>query len=153
MLESNQRIVTAYEDPESFFVEISKLEGLPLAKGCVPTMEEQANAIDFSQFWTEQSWDRAVTAATTADVIIVSLSGNTDLPIPVQRWMENWPHYERTNHHSLVVVFGSEPSNLAKQNALISYFQHVAASHGLDFYCNQTDQQALVNQPAHFQAN
>ena len=143
MIGSNAKIVTAYEDSESF-AKISKLKGLFESTGCILTQEE-TTAIDFSRFWTEQSWGRAVVAATNADLIIVSLSGRTELPLPVQRWMESWPHYERVKHPSLVVVFGSEESNVSKQNALITYFQQIAESHGLDFFCNRTDPQAFVS--------
>ncbi len=134
MLKADSKIFVAYEDPNSFSA-ISKFNGFPEVMPKIPN-PEGSDAIDFSHFWTEKSWGDAVTAVSEADVIIVSLSGHADLPIPVRRWMETWPHYKQAHHTTLLVVFAAEPTNASKQNVLISYFQQIAENHGLDFLCN-----------------
>jgi hypothetical protein len=134
MLRADSKIFIAYEDPGSFSA-ISKFDGFPEVMPKIPN-PESSEAIDFSHFWTEESWGNAVTAVTRADVIIVSLSGQSDLPVPVRRWMETWPHYKQAHQTTLLVVFATEINNASKQNVLISYFQQVAEKHGLDFLCN-----------------
>ena len=141
---SNTKIITAYEDSKCF-AEIGKCADLLEFTGGIPAPEE-SNAIDFSRFWTEQTWGTAVTASQTANVIIVSLSGRTDLPMPVQRWIESLPNYEPMNHPALVVVFGGDEANVQKQNDLISFFQQIAESHGLNFFCNRIEPQTLLSQ-------
>jgi len=141
---SNTKIITAYEDSKCF-AEIGKCADLLEFTGGIPAPEE-SNAIDFSRFWTEQTWGTAVMASLTVNLIIVSLSGRADLPMPVQRWMESLPHYEPVNHPALVVVFGGEEACVPKQNALISYFQQIAESHGLDFFCNRLEPQTSLSQ-------
>lgn len=107
------------------------------------------DTVNFSEFWMEKSWGHAVTAVTEADVIIVSLSGRTDLPVPVRRWMDTWPNYKQMNHITLVVVFGSEAAEGTAQNVLISYFQEIAKEHGLDFLCHREGaKKAPANPPA-----
>jgi hypothetical protein len=134
MLKTSSKIFIAYEDSDSLSA-LAKVAVLPEGMPRIPNQEEM-DAINFSGFCAEQSWGNAVTAATTADIIIVSLSGRMDLPVPVRRWMESWPKYEQINHTTLVVVFGAEPTDAAKQNVLISYFQQIAENHGLDFRCH-----------------
>jgi hypothetical protein len=134
MLKAESKIFIAYEDSDSFS-EISRFDAFPENMPRIPNKEER-DTVNFSEFWAEKSWGQAAAAATTADLIIVSLSGRSDLPVPVQRWMESWPNYEQASHTTLVVVFGTEPTDGSRQNVLISYFQQIAKNHGLDFLCN-----------------
>jgi hypothetical protein len=144
MLKTDSKIFVAYEDADSFSA-IPKFHGFPEAMPQIPNQEEMDTVV-FSEFWTEKSWANAVTAVTGADMIIVSLSGRADLPVPVQRWMESWPNYEPASHPTLVVVFGTELTEDSRQNVLISYFQKIAENHGLDFLCNCEGAKSL---PAH----
>jgi hypothetical protein len=133
MSRADSKIFIAYEDSGSFSA-ISKFESFLGAVSPIPN-REKTDVLNFSEFWAEESWARAVTAVTRADMIIVSLSGSMDLPVPVRRWMEAWPNYEQVNHVTLVVVFKDELTDGVRQNVLISYFQEVAKNHGLDFLC------------------
>jgi hypothetical protein len=131
-MKADSKFFVACEDSDSFSA-ISKLDVFPEAMPRIPNKEE---TIVFSEFWAEKSWANAVTAVTGANIIIVSLSGHMDLPVPVRRWMETWPNYEQASHTTLVVVFGTEPTDSSRQNVLISYFPKIAENHGLDFLCN-----------------
>ena len=93
--------------------------------------------VGFAAFWAEKSWRDAVTAVMAADLIIISLSGRGDLPVPVQRWMDTWPLYKRASHTTLVVVFGTEAPEGLRRDVLTAYFQQVAETHGLDFQCSR----------------
>jgi len=134
MSSTDSKIFVACEDSNSFSA-ISKLETFPGAMPQIPSQEEMETVV-FSEFWAEKSWGHAVAAVSEAKIIIVSLSGHTDLPVPVRRWMESWPNYEQASHPTLVVVFGAEPTDGSRQNVLISFFQQIAENHGLDFLCN-----------------
>jgi hypothetical protein len=132
MLNSNSKFIVACENTASFAgIPAVFPENLPR----IPNREEM-DTVNFSEFWDERSWGNAVTAATTAHIIIVSLSGRMDLPIPVRRWMESWPNYEPQNHPTLIVVIENEEAEASKQNVLISYFQKIAENHGMGFLCH-----------------
>jgi hypothetical protein len=134
MQKDHAKVFIAYEDSDSFSA-ISKFGVFPEVMPRTPTREEM-ETVNFSGFWEELSWGKAVTAATGADIIIVSLSGRMDLPVPVQRWMEGWPNHEEASHTTLVVVFGTEQRDSSKHHVLISYFQQMAENHGMDFLCH-----------------
>jgi hypothetical protein len=134
MFKAGSKILIAYEDSDSFSA-ISRLDVIREDMPQIPKREKM-DTVNFSEFWAEKSWGKAVAAATTADMIIVSLSGHMDLPVPVRRWMESWPNYEQASHITLVVVFGTEPADGIRQSVLFSYFQRIAENHGLDFLCN-----------------
>jgi hypothetical protein len=131
-MKADSKIFVACEDSDSFSA-ISKLDVFP---GTMPQIPDKEETIVFSEFWAEKSWANAVAAVTGASIIIVSLSGHADLPVPVRRWMDAWPNYDHASHTTLVVVFGTEPTDSSRQNVLISYFQKIAENHGLDFLCN-----------------
>lgn len=133
MLKSDSKIFIAYEDVDSFSA-LSKFD--IFAEAPRMASREEMDTVNFSEFWAEKSWGHAVAAVTRADVIVVSLSGRMDLPVPVRRWMDTWPNYNEVNHITLVVVFGTEPAEGPTQNILISYFQQVAKEHGLEFLCH-----------------
>jgi hypothetical protein len=141
-MKADSKIFVACEDSDSFSA-ISKLDVFP---GAMPQITDKEETIVFSEFWAEKSWANAVTAVTGANIIIVSLSGHADLPVPVRRWMDAWPNYDHASHTTLVVVFGAEPADSSRQNVLISYFQKIAENHGLDFLCNCD---TAKNVPAH----
>ena len=147
------KVLTVYGDPEAQ----RKTTHLEHLFNALPRMKDQEqvvnSAIDFSLFWQAQFWGEAVTAAISADVIVVSLSGRTDLPVPVQRWMESWPHYERSSHTTLVVAFDAKLENDPKQDTLRSYFQKTAELHGLEFMWGCIEASESASQPLSFQAN
>jgi hypothetical protein len=144
MRKTDSKFFVAYEDADSLS-EISKFDVFPEAMPVIPN-QEKMNVIIFSEFWAEKPWANAVRAVTTADIIVVSLSGRMDLPVPVRRWMESLPNYEQTSHPTLVVVFGDDSANESRHNVIISYFQQIAESHGLEFVCNCDSAKTL---PAH----
>jgi hypothetical protein len=137
MLKAGSKIFVAYENSDSF----SAISRFDVIHGDMPQIpdKEKMETVNFSEFWAEKSWGNAVAAATTAHMIIVSLSGHMDLPVPVRRWMESWPNYEQASHITLVVVFGADSTDGIRQNDLLSYFQQIAVNHGLDFLCNCSD--------------
>ena len=136
MATRGRKIFTVYESPGGF-AEISELESLFEAMPGIETEEQmEVEAVDFADFWTEQAWEDAVVAANSADLIVVSLSGGAELPMPVQRWMETWPCARLADQKTLVVVFTAERSGCPKQAALTVHFQKIAERHGLEFICN-----------------
>jgi hypothetical protein len=145
MFNADSRIFIAYEDAESFSA-ISKINSLPETMSRISNGEDAATVI-FSAFWDEKSWGEAVSAVIKADVIIISLSGRINLPVPVQRWMDTWPHYKRSSHTTLVVLFEAEPTEGLRQSGLISYFQQIAETHGLDFQCSRAGAKPTSRDP------
>jgi hypothetical protein len=132
VLKDGSKKFTAHEGEN--LQEITELEHLFEA---TPRVENEGNRqiidLDFGHFWTEQFWENALIDANNADLIVISLSGGSDLPIPVQRWMEAWPHYQLSDKKRLMVVFTAEEAKCPKRAALIAYFRKVASLHGLEF--------------------
>jgi hypothetical protein len=145
MFKTDSRIFIAYEDSESFSA-ISRSDILP---GTMPQQpeRERMDSVGFPAFWVEKSWKDAVTAVIAADMIIISLSGRGDLPVPVQRWMDTWPLYKRASHTTLVVFFGTEAPEGSRRDALTTYFQQVAETHGLDFQCSRAGAKPTSRDP------
>jgi hypothetical protein len=139
MLKKGRKIFTAYESGEAL-PEISELESLFEAMPRMATVEQaEVTSVDFAHFWTEQSWKNAVAVANSADLIVVSLSGGAELPMPVQRWMETWPYYQHVNQRTLAVVFTAKDPRCPKRAALVARFQQIAELHGLEFVCNHVN--------------
>jgi hypothetical protein len=134
MSKAGSKILIAYEDSESFSA-LSKFEVFPGSMHRISD-NEATDSVSFSQFWMEQSWGNAVKTATGAEIIVVSLSGHMELPVPVKRWMETWPNYEQEERVTLVVVLGADEKDESKRDVLVSYFQRIAEDHGLDFLCH-----------------
>lgn len=143
-----RKILSVYESRDT-------LLGIPSLENLINLPEirneelAEATAVDFSHFWTEKSWQNAVTAARGADVIVITLSGSAELPMPVQRWAENWPYRQSTDHTTLVVNFAYKDSECPKQAALMAFFQQIAGLHGLEFICHDLPVPSAVG----FQAN
>lgn len=145
MSKAGSKILIAYEDIESFSA-LSQFEVFPGSMHRISN-NEATDSVSFSQFWMEQSWGNAVKTATGAEIIVVSLSGHMELPVPVKRWMESWPNHEQEEHVTLVVVFGADEKDEPRRDVLISYFQRIAEDHGLVFHCHRNGVKTLAINP------
>jgi hypothetical protein len=134
MLRPHFKVFTAYENLAAY-TQARKIQDQ--LKSLVNDEIEILNvALKFPLFRHEESWKHAVAEAATADMIIISATGE-DLPFPVQSWVETWPRREQSGQAALVIVLDSQPEREAGEPFLAAYFRRVAEDRQLDFFYNQ----------------
>jgi hypothetical protein len=92
----------------------------------------------------EQLRKFAVTEASGAEMIVVSLRAGSELPPHVKLWMESLPVRPQPGRAAFVALIGSKMEGWPKRCPHVAYFQQVAESRGLDFFCNQDDWDRLA---------
>ena len=82
-----------------------------------------------------QEW--AVMEAASAEMIIVSLNGGSELPDHVKSWAEKLPIRTDTGQTALVALIGSNGRVGPSWEEDVAYLQDIAEGRGMDFFCNQ----------------
>src|ERR1700751_5288260 len=75
----------------------------------------------------------AVQVAAKADVVILSLRGDSKLPAEIGEWIETWPGLTADNDPALVVLVDRRQTS--KACATVAYLQKVADKAGIDLFC------------------
>jgi hypothetical protein len=136
------KIFTVLENLTAY-AEVTKIHSL-LQNACGVGQHSECLMMDFSLFNHEPSWEQAVKEAGTADAIIISITGASELPAPIQRWIDNWKNRVLPNETTLIIVLGPESRDPVQEQTLLGHFQAMAAKHGLDLFCNRPGHKPLV---------
>lgn len=75
----------------------------------------------------------AENAATQADVVILSLDGEDELPRSFKNWLENWPRRAANKCPTVVALFGSPESDSARLTETRAYLRSATKAAGLTF--------------------
>ena len=75
----------------------------------------------------------AVQVAAKADVVILSLRGDSKLPAEIREWIETWSRLTADNDPALVVLVDRRQTS--KASATVAYLQKVADKAGIDLFC------------------
>ncbi len=75
----------------------------------------------------------AEAAATRADVVILSLDGEDELPRSFKNWLENWPRRAGDKSPTVVALFGSPESDSARLTETRAYLRSATKAAGLTF--------------------
>jgi hypothetical protein len=78
-------------------------------------------------------WDLAVQVAAKADVVILSLRGDAELPAEIREWIETWSRLTADNNPALVVLV--DRLQTSKTCATVAYLEEVADKAGIDLFC------------------
>jgi hypothetical protein len=82
----------------------------------------------------------ATLEAADAEMIVVSVHKNGELPTHVQCWLESLPvRVEGTG--AMVAMVGAPEAFLPGTDSCISYLRQIAANRGYDFICNQDNRE------------
>ena len=83
--------------------------------------------------------DQAIEAVADAEMLIIAIDGDMDLPGPVKTWIESWAFQGRDRRRTLVALLGHnfEPWNEPLPLQLI--LQRMATEGGKEFFCYHKD--------------
>ena len=76
----------------------------------------------------------AVQAAAGADMIILAVSGDGELPAHIKDWFEQWTLSPRAERVALVVLHRLEQDTLDEIPSLRRYLQSISAPRGIDLF-------------------
>jgi hypothetical protein len=74
----------------------------------------------------------AASTARKADVVIVSVSGNTELPDTIRDWLDMWLWILEEERPALIALFNSSASQ--EIASVSAYLQQLAKRNGIDFF-------------------
>jgi hypothetical protein len=72
--------------------------------------------------------------AAKADVVILSLCGDAELPAEIREWIETWSQLIADNDPALVLLVDRHQTS--KTCAAVDYLQEVANKLGIDFFAD-----------------
>ena len=76
----------------------------------------------------------AVQAAAAADMVILAVSGDGELPSHITDWFEQWTVCTRAEPVALVVLHSLEQETLDELPSLRRYLQSISAPRGIDLF-------------------
>jgi hypothetical protein len=79
-----------------------------------------------------QTGNLAVQVAAKADVVILSLRGDAELPAEIREWIETWSRLTDNDPALVVLVDRRQTSETC---ATVAYLQEVADKAGIDLFC------------------
>jgi hypothetical protein len=80
--------------------------------------------------------ESATAEAMDADMVVISVHKNGELPAHVQAWLDKLP--ARTDGHGALVALVGAPAAFPNgETSCVNYLRHLAATRGMDFICNQ----------------
>ena len=88
--------------------------------------------------------EQAAMEGATADVILLSVHGQTGVPHPVRDWLERWLHCKQDRPYALGVLLDAEGAAQGSENPVVAYCMKIAAGAGADLFCGFSD--ALVSE-------
>jgi hypothetical protein len=78
-----------------------------------------------------------------AEMIIVALDENGELPAHVKDLLESLPALPQSGQPALVALIGQGAKSTGQLNTSVPYLRGIARHHGLDFFCNRDDWERL----------
>ena len=141
------RLFIACED-QTAFAEATKVQRL-VEVLCGKEINISRMLWNFSLLRQKQLREYALMEAAEAEMIIISVHANTELPPHVKCLMESLPVRSQTGQAALVTMIRQEQETWIEFEPLVSYLRQIAESRGLDFFCNHDHWESLnLFQPA-----
>ena len=83
-----------------------------------------------------QGWNEAVAAAVAADMIIIAVGAQGELPASVRSWIESVLPRKQSKCMALVALLSRKKRDEAVALTPARYLRQLAKRHGVDFICN-----------------
>jgi hypothetical protein len=83
--------------------------------------------------------ERSAMEGATADVIILSVHGQTGVPPTVRDWLERWLRHKQDRPYALGVLLDAEEATQGGENPVVAYCMKIAAGAGADLFCGFCD--------------
>jgi len=108
---------------------------------CDHLVRELRDDHDLRQSWWKFSFlydprllEHATEAALTANMIIVSLNHEKELPFIARTWIEGWLTQKKGHDSALVALVDNAPSSRCSDCPMLRYLNCVARKAGMDFF-------------------
>jgi len=108
---------------------------------CDHLVRELRDDHDLRQSWWKFSFlydprllEHATEAALTANMIIVSLNHEKELPFIARTWIEGWLTQKKGHDSALVALVDNTPSSRCSDCPMLRYLNSVARKAGMDFF-------------------
>jgi hypothetical protein len=83
--------------------------------------------------------EQAAREAGQADVVIISLHGNGELPEEIRDLFETWLKYKQERPYGLGVLLDREVMICEREDPVLEHMQEVAKRSGADLFCGYDD--------------
>jgi hypothetical protein len=129
------KVFIACENQGAFF----QAQGVPqqVAALCGDDFEISRVFWNFALLRNEELRGHASRDAADAQMIVISLRGNHELPHHVKRWVESWPARAQAGQTALVTLVAPEQETWAESQADVAYLREMAEGRRMDFFCNR----------------
>jgi hypothetical protein len=134
------RIVIAYEDFDTGTR--ATMMTKRLAAQLPPEIGLATDAWKFELIGDPHLCELARKSATDANMLIISVTGNSELPADISEWLENWALRERNQPVALVALHNLEPQALDESPPLRTYLRRVAEQGNMHFFWYGEDRPA-----------
>ncbi len=116
---------------------------------CGKDFEITCEMWNFALLRHERLREYAVKEAAEAEMIVISLRCNSELPPHVKCLMESLPARSQAGQAALVALLGPKKLTRMTRHPHLVYLRQIAESLGLDFFCNQNGPERMdFSQPA-----
>jgi hypothetical protein len=85
----------------------------------------------------------AVQEAARADMIVISLRPDSEIPDHVKSWMDSLPVRPEAGRAALIALIGRGQERAVTLHPHVPYLRQIAERRGLDFFCNLNGGQLL----------
>jgi hypothetical protein len=80
--------------------------------------------------------EQAAIEAATADVIILSLHGRSELRAEARDWLSRWLDHKENRPYALAALLDPEPAQPGGDNPVVAYLKRVAEAAHADLFCS-----------------
>jgi hypothetical protein len=95
--------------------------------------------VPVAQLHDPNRFDRLLSDANSADMIIVSFNGLGDFPLPLKKWIEDCLKQQREGHAAVVALLSSNEELDAPDSPRYQFFKNAAWAAGLAFVSPRPD--------------
>jgi hypothetical protein len=107
-----------------------------LARRCRGEVKIHASSWNFSLLAHPRLREQAAAESTNADMAVIAVRGNDDLPAYLQVWLKHWISAKAGTSAALVALLDPRASSDGEQNIIGRCLRRMAESAGIDFFCN-----------------
>jgi hypothetical protein len=104
-------------------------------------MEPRLQPLPLEHLHDSAKFDRALSDASGADMIIVSLSGPGALPTALQQWITDCTAQKREGDSAVVALLGTMDETEAPDSDRLQFLKKATRGRGRDFFAPQSDRE------------
>ncbi len=95
--------------------------------------------VPVDQLHDTDRFERLLSDANSADMIIISFNGLGDFPLPLKKWIEDCLTQQRVGHAAVVALLSSNEALDAPDSPRYQFFKNAAWAAGLEYVTPRSD--------------